>query len=49
MKIVSPYTESGAYQIGEQFRYSNSSNQPYYHPICAWERGFVCKHTLMSL
>jgi hypothetical protein len=44
------YTDDSAVvAASNQFRYSNSTYQPYYHPVCAWERGIVCKHALMSL
>ena len=43
------YEDSFIINIGNQFRYTNTSLQPYYHPVCAWERGLVCKHSLMSL
>jgi hypothetical protein len=47
--IEVPYAEDNVETILNQFRYSNTSVQPYHHPVCAWERGFVCKHMLMSL
>ncbi len=43
------HENSIAMAVSNQFRYTNSSLQPYYHPVCAWERGMVCKHALMSL
>ncbi len=43
------YENSITLAVSNQFRYTNSSLQPYYHPVCAWERGMVCKHALMSL
>ena len=43
------FEDSGVIAATEQFRYNNSSIQPYHHTVCAWERGLVCKHSLMSL
>ena len=43
------YENSTNVAATNQFRYANNSLQPYYHPVCAWERGLVCKHALYSL
>lgn len=43
------YENSASMAISNQYRFTNSSWTPYAHSICAWERGLVGKHVLMSL
>jgi hypothetical protein len=48
--IVPHYFENSLSTIiRRQFRHSNRSWQPYYHPVYAWERGLQIKHVMMSL